>query len=94
MNRIRLAVHGAAGRMGQRLVALAHADPAMAIVAALESAKHPRIGEDAGLLVGAGPIGVRLSSRLEVPADVVVDFSTAGALEGILQTCLQTRLPW
>jgi 4-hydroxy-tetrahydrodipicolinate reductase len=62
-------------------------------VAALESAKHPRIGEDAGLLAGIGPIGVSLSDRLEVPADVVVDFSTAGALEGILQTCLQKRLP-
>ena len=93
MKQIRLAIHGAAGRMGQRLVALAHADPAITIVAALESAAHPRIGEDAGLLVWTGPIGVRLSSRLEVPAEVVVDFSTAGALEGVLQLCLEKQLP-
>jgi len=93
MNNIRIAIHGAAGRMGQRLVALAHADPALAIVAALESPAHGRIGEDAGLLVGIGPIGVKLSPRLEVPADVVVDFSVPGALDAILQTCLKQQLP-
>jgi 4-hydroxy-tetrahydrodipicolinate reductase len=93
MNKTRLAIHGAGGRMGQRLVALAHADPAFCLVAALETAKHPRIGEDAGMPAGIGAIGVSLSSRLEVPADVVVDFSTVAALEGILQTCLQKRIP-
>ena len=93
MNPIRLAIHGAAGRMGQRVVALAHADPSFCIVAALEAAKHPRIGEDAGMSVGIGAIGVSLSSRLEVPADVVIDFSTAAAVDGILHQCIQKRLP-
>ncbi len=92
MNPIRLAIHGAAGRMGQRVVALAHADPAFCVVAALEAAKHPRIGEDAGISAGIGAIGVSLSSRLEVPADVMVDFSTATALEGVLHQCVQKRL--
>ena len=78
MKQTRLAIHGAAGRMGQRLVALAQADPALAVAAALESPQHPRMGEDAGLLAGIGPIGVKLSPRLEVPADVVIDFSVPG----------------
>jgi 4-hydroxy-tetrahydrodipicolinate reductase len=79
--------------MGQRLVALAQADPALSVAAALESPQHPRMGEDAGLLAGIGPIGVKLSSRLEVPADVVIDFSVPGAVETILQTCLEKGLP-
>ena len=79
--------------MGQRLVALAQADPAFSVVAALESPQHPRVGEDAGLLAGIGPIGVKLSPRLEVPADVVIDFSVPGAVEAILQTCLEKGLP-
>jgi 4-hydroxy-tetrahydrodipicolinate reductase len=78
--------------MGRRLVALAHADPALAIVAALESPTHPRMGEDAGLSAGLGPIGVKLSPRLDVPADVVVDFSVPAAVAGILETCLTQRL--
>jgi len=79
--------------MGQRLVALAHADPALAIVAALESPAHPRIGEDAGLPAGIGPIGVKLSARLDVPADVAIDFSVPAAVDAILETCLKQRLP-
>jgi 4-hydroxy-tetrahydrodipicolinate reductase len=93
MNQIRLAIHGAAGRMGQRIAALAHADPAIDIVAALEWAKHPRIGEDVGIPAGIGPIGVSLSSQLDVSADVVIDFSTAAAVEGILDQCVQKRIP-
>jgi len=47
MTQTRIAIHGAAGRMGQRLVALGAADPELAVAAALESAGHPRLGEDA-----------------------------------------------
>ena len=78
--------------MGQRLVALAHADPALAIVAALEASGHPRMGEDAGLPAGLGPIGVKLVPRLEVPADVAVDFTVPAAVDAILETCLRQRL--
>ena len=50
---IRLAIHGAAGRMGQRLIALASADAAFKVAAALDAANHPRLGEDAGIVAGA-----------------------------------------
>ena len=86
---VRVAIHGAAGRMGQRLVALAEADSALVLVAAMESPDHPRIGEDAGVVAGIGPIEVPLSATLEVPADVVVDFSVPAAAEVILATCVQ-----
>ena len=53
MSQIRIAIHGAAGRMGRRLVALAAADPQLALVAALESPGYPQLGEDAGSIAGA-----------------------------------------
>ena len=88
MTTIRIAIHGAAGRMGQRLVALAAADPELEIVAALDAANHPRLGEDAGLVAGVGAIGVPLSAGLDAEADVLVDFSVAAAADAVIDTCL------
>lgn len=88
---IRIAIHGAAGRMGQRLVALATADPTLHLVAALESPAHPRLGDDAGVVAGIGPVGVALRPSLDEPVDVVLDFSVAAAVESITQTCVQQR---
>ena len=62
---IRIAIHGAAGRMGQRLVALAQADPDLKVAAAIEAPSHPRLGQDAGAIAGVGPIGVPLAAKLE-----------------------------
>lgn len=93
INPIRIAVHGAAGRMGRRLVALASADRELSVVATLESPGHPRLGEDAGLIAGAGQLGVPLASTFHVDADVMVDFSLPEAVEAILDTCVQRKLP-
>jgi 4-hydroxy-tetrahydrodipicolinate reductase len=93
MESIRVAIHGAAGRMGQRLVAIAAADAALKLVAALDRADHPRLGEDVGSVAGLAPIGVPLSATLDVPADVVIDFSTAAAVDGIMATCLEKAIP-
>ena len=90
---VRIAVHGAAGRMGRRLVALGSADEGLSVVAALESAGHPQLGEDAGVVAGAGQLGVALSSTLDVEADVVIDFSLPEAVEAVVDTCVQRQLP-
>jgi len=92
MNQLRVAIHGAAGRMGQRLVALASADDGLKLVAALESPRHPQLGQDAGTLAGVGELGLPLSDRLASPADVVIDFSTPEATAGILATCRKDRI--
>ncbi len=89
----RLAIHGAAGRMGQRLVALAAADNELTVAAAVETDDHPRLGDDAGVVAGAGPLDVALTASLEVPVDVVVDFSLPAGIESILQTCLDKNIP-
>lgn len=93
MNPLRIAIHGAAGRMGQRLVALAAADDELSVVGALESASHPRLGEDAGAVAGIGEIGVPLSAEMPEDVEAVVDFSVAEAVDGILETCLKRKLP-
>ena len=71
MNPTRIAIHGAAGRMGRRLVALGSAEETLSVVAAMESPSHPQLGEDAGVVAGIGSNGVPLSSTLDVTADVV-----------------------
>ena len=80
--KIRVAIHGAAGRMGQRLVAIGSADPELAIVAALEAANHPRLGEDAD---GGRTrsLGVPISSKLEVGTDAIIDFRFRRRLTGL-----------
>lgn len=78
---MKIAVCGAAGRMGRRIVALAHEHPELEISGALESAGHPNQGSDAGELAGIGRIGVPITSGIDEvleACDVLVDFSSPG----------------
>ena len=93
MSKIKVAIHGAAGRMGQRLIALAAADPALQIVAAIDSPRNPKLGEDAGVVAGMGPIGIPLTTALEVPADVVIDFSVPAGADAITRACVAQKIP-
>ena len=93
MSKLRTAIHGAAGRMGKRLVALGSADPDLEITAALEFATHPDVGKDAGTLAGLGPIGVCLTSALTHDLDVVIDFSIPEATESLLAQCVEKKIP-
>lgn len=90
---IKIAIHGAAGRMGQRVTALAHEQANIEIVAALESATHPALGQDAGVLAGVGEIGVPLSVVGESAADVVIDFSVPDAAVAAVAHCLEFEKP-
>jgi 4-hydroxy-tetrahydrodipicolinate reductase len=90
---ITFGMHGAAGRMGTRIIQLAQDDPALRLGAALDRAGHPAIGQDVGALAGTGPLGVALGSHLERPVDVMIDFSTPEATMAILKGCLQERIP-
>ncbi|NOY41748.1 MAG: 4-hydroxy-tetrahydrodipicolinate reductase [Planctomycetes bacterium] len=90
---IKIAVHGAAGRMGQRVTAIAHSDARYEVVAALESATHPALGQDAGTLAGVGEIGIPLAVVGESEADVVVDFSIPDAAIAVVVHCLEFKKP-
>jgi 4-hydroxy-tetrahydrodipicolinate reductase len=90
---MKLAIHGAAGRMGQRVTALAVKDPRFQVVAALESANHRLLGRDAGLVAGIGEIGVPLGVVGESNADVVIDFSIPDAAVAVVAHCVDYSRP-
>jgi len=90
---IRVAIHGAAGQMGRRLVALGSEDPQLTIAAALERSDYPEIGCDAGTLAGIKPLGVPLTGTLPNGADVVVDFSVPEPALAICDICAQRQIP-
>src|ERR1700733_1124947 len=89
---IKVAIHGAAGRMGQRLVALGTTDDELQIATALDWPKHAKLGEDAGVVARLRPIGVPLAATVTVPGDVVIDFSIPAATMAILKTCLEKKI--
>lgn len=90
----RLAIHGAAGRMGRRLVALAAQDDALSPVAAIEHAAHADLGADAGTLAGYDTLGYPLSDSLgETACDALIDFSLPEGFRKALTQCVQRKLP-
>ena len=90
---IKIAVNGAAGRMGRQITALTLQDEGLQLAAALEFGNHPDVGSDAGLVCGHGPCGVTIESVLEHRVDVVIDFSTPEGVESIVGTCEDRRIP-
>jgi 4-hydroxy-tetrahydrodipicolinate reductase len=92
MEKIRVVVSGAAGRMGQRVIALAAEEPDLAIVGALEAPNHPKLGQDAGVVAGREPLGVPLSAEFQGKADVLIDFSHVSGFDSVVRTCRNNRL--
>ncbi len=89
---IRVGVNGAAGRMGQRIVALVHNDSDLVVTAAYESAECPQIGQDAGQLAGIGDIGVPLVMEVIEHPDVIIDFSTPQAAAAMAEVCGERQI--
>ena len=88
---MRLALHGATGRMGLALTRLAHA-AGDEIVGAACSSEDPALGRDIGELAGLGSLGVVTSADVSsslLGAGVVIDFSIAAAVPNLL--ALATR---
>lgn len=72
---ITIAINGACGRMGSRLIQLVREDSDLKLVAALERQGHPSLGADIGQLHGCGTLGVPLTEALTGKADVLIDFT-------------------
>jgi len=75
---MRIAVSGAAGRMGRRILALSSGRSDVQITGALEAPTHPAQGRDAGEVAGIGAIGVPITSDLQEilkNCEVLIDFS-------------------
>lgn len=87
---VRLAIPGAAGRMGKTLIqAIADAE-GVTLGAALEQPNHPDLGKDAGELAGAGTCGVTLTADPAAAVDdfdVAIDFTVPAATLALAQIC-------
>ena len=91
----KLGVNGACGRMGKRIIQLAHEDKSLHVVAAVDFAGHPEQGQDIGEAAGIGKLGANVTATiaLETHVDVVIDFSTPEGTLNVLQTCIARRIP-
>ena len=75
---IKVAVTGAAGRMGQRIICLTHEAEGLTVSAAIERPLHKAVGEDAGVLAGCGRLDVPVTDSLDRAmqhSDVLIDFT-------------------
>lgn len=84
MNKIRIAIVGASGRMGRTLIEAVLQAEDMQLAAALEQAGSPWLGKDAGEFAGM-LCGVKISDDVEAAlqqADCLIDFTRP---EGSLQ---------
>lgn len=92
---IALAVNGACGRMGQRVIALAHADSRFKLVAACDLLENNGQGHDIGDLCGLRPLGIQVTPQLplDVRPDVVIDFSSPEGTLWLLGACKARQIP-
>ncbi len=95
----RIAMMGAAGRMGKAIIRclLTEQVPGLTLVGAIDHADSPFIGEDAGTVAGASaagvPIGADWDSISDHP-DVVIDFSHPAALAGTAARLTEWGCGW
>ncbi len=92
-DKLKLGVNGAAGRMGQRVVALASQDPALTVAAAYEWAGSSKLGQDAGELAGVGKLNAPVVAEIGEHVDVIIDFSTPDGCMTILKQCAERAIP-
>ncbi len=90
MDPIRIAVSGAAGRMGRTVVRTVSREPDMQVVGALDL-EHVA-GRDAGEVAGIGPLGVPLTTDLAgilAGPEVLVEFATGRAVVDHIRAALE-----
>ena len=96
---LKIAVNGAAGRMGREVIKACHGEfkDAVQLVAALEAASSPHVGKTAGSLVGIPGLDVETGSdikaMLKCSPDVLIDFSVPGSTIALLPECVAAGLP-
>ena len=86
----RIAVNGAAGRMGKTLIEAVSLNPEAQLTAAIERPDSSLIGADAGELAGLGKNGVTIVgdlNRVLDAFDVLIDFSAPPATAANAEMC-------
>jgi len=85
----KIAVVGAAGRMGKALIEASHTDENTVLAAATERPESSLIGTDAGELAGIGRLDVVVMESLDVcpEFDVLIDFTSPASSLAHLDFC-------
>jgi 4-hydroxy-tetrahydrodipicolinate reductase len=89
---VRIAIAGAAGRMGRNLVKATHHNPNAAVGAGSERSESSLIGVDAGELCGEGHFGISVVDKLESVIDnfdVIIDFTAPANTLATIELCKQ-----
>ena len=95
VEKVKIAVMGASGRMGQMLIKAVDANPASELSGALEREGHEWIGKDLGEAMGGAAIGVAVEDDpLEIFArsHAVLDFTSPAATVEFAAIAAQARL--
>lgn len=92
---MKLAIAGAAGRMGRVLTRIVQDTPGAEIAGGLESEGSPNLGADMGVLAGTGPIGVAVTSdplTLLTRVEGIIDFTVPAATLALVELSAQARI--
>jgi 4-hydroxy-tetrahydrodipicolinate reductase len=92
---VRIALHGATGRMGRAVARLVHQRRDDQIVGAMAAPDVPELGRDLGEIAGLGAIGVVVTADQAsalLGADVVIDFSSAQAVPQLCRAVKRARV--
>ena len=95
MSDMRIAVLGAAGRMGQTLTCVLAETPGCVVAGGVEAQGSPAIGRDIGEVAGVEPLGVTISEDpLSVFASVqgVLDFTVPASTVAFAALAAQARI--
>jgi 4-hydroxy-tetrahydrodipicolinate reductase len=95
MSDMRLAVLGAAGRMGQALTRVLVETPGCAVAGAIEAKGSPHLGRDVGEIAGLAPLGIAITDDpLPVFAhiDGVLDFTAPASTVAFAGLSAQARI--
>ncbi|MDH4282258.1 MAG: 4-hydroxy-tetrahydrodipicolinate reductase [Myxococcales bacterium] len=93
---LQVAIHGAAGRMGQSIASVLAHDAEAKLVAAMDREGCESLGRDIGTLTAGAPSGVCITSDVEEflsNVEVVIDFSTPSATAKLLPLCAGQHIP-
>lgn len=89
---VKIAIPGAAGRMGKELIKACDQAATVEMGAASEHSASPAIGSDSGVIAGLDSNGVIIKSTLDVDDyDVLIDFTRPEPALQHLQLCLDNN---
>jgi 4-hydroxy-tetrahydrodipicolinate reductase len=84
----RIAIAGAAGRMGQALIQAVTSDAELELAHAFEQPGHASLGTDVGVLAGLDRVGILLTDNIgSVDFDLLINFTTPTATIEHLAYC-------